>query len=64
MIHQYIAQIGLTEQDDHGPIFRQEYLRIVEKSMSIWTSVIEGLTGPAVTYLTRRAELKAQSPSE
>lgn len=29
--------------------------------MSIWTSIIEGITGPVATYLTRRAELKAQS---
>lgn len=28
--------------------------------MSIWTSLVEGLTGPVATYLTRRAELKAQ----
>jgi hypothetical protein len=29
--------------------------------MSIWTSIITGLTGPVATYLTRRAELKAQA---
>lgn len=28
--------------------------------MSIWTSIIEGITGPVATYMTRRAELKAQ----
>lgn len=27
--------------------------------MSIWTSIIGGLTGPVATYFTRRAELKA-----
>lgn len=29
--------------------------------MSIWTSIVGSLTGPIVTYLTRRAELKAQA---
>jgi hypothetical protein len=26
-----VAQIGLSENHDHGPIFRQEYLRITGK---------------------------------
>lgn len=31
MIHQSLAQRGIVEQDDHGPIFHNEYLRIVGK---------------------------------
>jgi len=34
MIHQYLAQLGTSESDDHGPKFQEEYLRICGKNYS------------------------------
>lgn len=31
MVHQYLDERRVTESSDHGPIFRQEYLRVQGK---------------------------------